>query len=140
MSFPSTAPILHFCNPHTPRTYVSKVTQVKVFHFRFCLPSTLKMPRLRFTNLYQRVSTYKRKNKKFRTWRKFEIKDLINRCPVNIMHLLFLTAQNKHKECNNIPHTDKIDTFLCSLLFICSYTNITKIISDIFTHLYVFQL
>jgi hypothetical protein len=32
------------------------------------------------------------------------------------MHLLHLTAQNKHKECNTIPHTDKINTISCSLL------------------------
>jgi hypothetical protein len=32
------------------------------------------------------------------------------------MNLLPLTAQNKHKECNTIPHNYKISTFPCSLL------------------------
>jgi MoaA/NifB/PqqE/SkfB family radical SAM enzyme len=32
------------------------------------------------------------------------------------MHLLLLTPQNKHKKCKTIPHTDKINTFPCSLL------------------------
>ena len=32
------------------------------------------------------------------------------------MHFLLLAAQNKPTECNTIPHTDKVDTFPCSLI------------------------
>jgi len=49
MSLPYTGLILHF---FYPLTFLSKVTQVKVFHFQFLLPSTQKMPRMSFTSLY----------------------------------------------------------------------------------------
>lgn len=52
------------------------------------------------------------------------------------MHLLLLTAQNKHKECKTIPHTDKINTFPCSLLSKLD-TQISRKLSLTSLHTYV---